>query len=84
MSSTDEEIQIREEDILDVDLLIATVDERPKLWDKTLDSHSDRNEKRKCWRDILCIMKPRFKELHIKDQKIIGKLKKLLVMFYWV
>jgi hypothetical protein len=77
MSSTDEEIQIPEEDILDVDLLITSVEERPLLWDKTLDSYSDRNEKRKCWRDIFSIMKPGFEELDIKDQKIIGKIKKI-------
>jgi len=77
MSSTDEETQILDEDILDVDLLIASVEERPLLWDKTLDSYSDRNEKRKCWRDIFCRMKPGFEELDIKDQKIIGKLKKI-------
>lgn len=35
MSSTDEEAQILDEDILDVDLLIASVEERPLLWDKT-------------------------------------------------
>jgi len=77
MSSTDEETQILDEDILDVDLLIASVEERPLLRDKTLDSYSDRNEKRKCWRDIFCIMKPGFEELDIKDQKLIGKLKKI-------
>jgi len=58
MSSTDEEIHIFGEDILDVDLLITSVEERPLLWDKMLDSYSDRNKKRKCWRDIFCIMKP--------------------------
>jgi hypothetical protein len=31
----------------------------------------------KCWGDIFCIMKPGFEELNIKDQKIIGKLKKI-------
>jgi len=61
------------EDILDVDLLTTSIEERPLLWDKTLDLYSDRNEKRKCWRDIFCKMKPGFEELHIKDQKIIGK-----------
>jgi len=81
MSLTDEEIQIREEDILDIDLLIATVEEIPMLWDKTLDSCSDQNEKRKCWRDIVCIMKPGFEDLHKVNQKIIGQLKKLLFMF---
>jgi len=35
MSSTDEEIQVLDEDILDVDLLISLVEENPLLWDKT-------------------------------------------------
>jgi hypothetical protein len=38
MSSTDEEIHILEEDISDIDLLISSVEERPLLWDKALDS----------------------------------------------
>lgn len=71
MSSTDEEIQVLDEDILDVDFLITLVEE---LWEKTLDSYSDRNEKRKCWRDIFCKIKPGFEEIDIKDHKIIGKL----------
>ncbi|KAL4104427.1 hypothetical protein QTP88_019728 [Uroleucon formosanum] len=72
MSSTDEEIQVLDEDILDVDLLITLVEENPLLWDKTLDSYSDRNEKRKCWKDMFCKIKPGFEEMDIKDQKIIG------------
>lgn len=79
MSSTDEEIQVHDEDILDVDLLITLVEENPLLWDKTLDSYSDRNEKRKCWKDIFCKIKPGFEEMDIKDQKIIGKLLKLFI-----
>jgi len=40
MSSTGEEIQIHE-DILDVDLLITSVEERPLLWDKTLETRTE-------------------------------------------
>jgi hypothetical protein len=29
------------EDILDIDLLITSIEERTLLWDKTIDSHSD-------------------------------------------
>ncbi|KAL4135172.1 hypothetical protein QTP88_006813 [Uroleucon formosanum] len=71
MSSTDEEIQVLDEDILDVDLLITLVEANPLLWDKTLDSYSDGNEKRKCWKHIFCKIKPGFEEMDIKDQKII-------------
>lgn len=82
MSSTDEEIQVLDEDILDVDLLITLVEANPLLWDKTLDSYSDRNEKRKCWKHIFCKIKPGFEEMDIKDQKIIGKLLKLVIFIY--
>jgi len=58
MSSTDE-------DNLDVGLLITSVEERPLLWDNTLDSYSDRNDKRKRCRDIFCITKPGFEELDL-------------------
>jgi len=74
MSSTDEETQVLDEDIVDVDLLITLVEEKPILWNKTIDSYSDRNEKRKCWRDVFCKIKPGFEEMDFKDQKIIGKL----------
>ena len=51
-------------DILDHDLLRTSIEEMPLLWDKTIDSYLDRNERRKCWKDIFCKMKPVFKELN--------------------
>jgi hypothetical protein len=36
-----------EENILDIDLLITSIEERPLLWNKTIDSYSDRNERTK-------------------------------------
>jgi hypothetical protein len=69
MSSTDEKNHILEEDILGIDLLITSIEEGPLLWDKTLNSYSDQNEKRKYWRDIFCIMKPGLEKLDIKNQK---------------
>jgi len=32
---------------LDIELLISFIENKPVLWDKTLDKFSDRNEKRK-------------------------------------
>ncbi|KAF0729640.1 MADF domain-containing protein [Aphis craccivora] len=43
----------------------------PVLWDKTLDKFSDRNEKRKAWREVFGLIKPGFEHLQSKDQKLI-------------
>ncbi|CAI6353405.1 unnamed protein product [Macrosiphum euphorbiae] len=57
---------------LDIELLISLVGSRPILWDKTLDKFSDRNEKRKAWREVFGLTNPGFEKLEIKDQKLIG------------
>lgn len=44
------EIDVELDAELDIELLILLIENRPILWDKTLDIFSDRNEKRKAWR----------------------------------
>jgi len=57
---------------LDIERLISLVESRPILWDKTLDKFSDRNEKRKAWREVFGLTNPGFEHLEFKDQKLIG------------
>jgi len=80
-SSTEEEVrsplpqQISEDsDIIDIEILISSIEERPILWDKTLDTFSDRSKKRTAWRQVFSLMKPGFEDLNQKDQRLIGKL----------
>lgn len=57
---------------LDIELLISLIENRPILWDKTLDKFSDRNEKRKAWQEVFGLMRRGFEDLQHKDQKLIG------------
>jgi len=57
---------------LDIELLISLVESRPILWDKTLDKFSDRNEKRKAWKEVFGLTNPGFENFEFKDQKLIG------------
>jgi len=56
---------------LDIELLISLVESRPILWDKTLDKFSDRNEKRKAWKEVFGSTNPGFENFEFKDQKLI-------------
>ncbi|XP_043483602.1 uncharacterized protein LOC122512050 [Leptopilina heterotoma] len=39
-------------DIIDTDALISIVQQKPALWDKTLEIFSDRNAKKNAWREV--------------------------------
>jgi len=55
---------------LDIELLISFIENKPVLWDKTIDKFS---EKRKAWREVFGLIKPGFEHLQFKDQKLIGR-----------
>lgn len=60
-SSGEEPVQSRwptDKDIVDVNLLISSIEERPLLRNKTLDSFYDRNEKSWGEEEVSCLMKP--------------------------
>jgi hypothetical protein len=50
--SLDENSQILDKDILDIDPLMTSIEERPLLWKKTMNSYSGQNKRRKYWRDM--------------------------------
>lgn len=66
------EIDVELDAELDIELLISLIENRPILWDKTLDVFSDRNEKRKAWQEVFGLMRRGFEDLQHKDQKLIG------------
>lgn len=57
----------------DVEFLITLVQERPVLWDKSLDSYKDRNATKNAWREILIELNPEFDALDDKEKNVFGK-----------
>lgn len=60
-------------DFFEVDLLISLIENRPILWDKTLNKFPNHNEKRKVWWKVFGLMKPEFEEFDHRKQKLIGE-----------
>ncbi|CAH1957190.1 unnamed protein product [Acanthoscelides obtectus] len=50
-------------DRLDVDLLIALVEKRPVIWDKTLENYKNKRVREAAWREICAAMKHGFEEM---------------------
>jgi hypothetical protein len=58
---------------VDVECLISLVEERPVLWDKTLDAYKDRNVTKSRWKEVCLELKNDFEDLGEKDSIEIGK-----------
>lgn len=58
---------------IDSELLITLVQQRPVLWDKTIDEYKDRNKTLEGWKEICRILKDDFDEISEKEQNDIGK-----------
>ncbi|VEN64519.1 unnamed protein product [Callosobruchus maculatus] len=59
---------------INTELLISLVEERPELWDKTLDVYKDRDLKDAAWRDICTILIEGFEEMEQTQRQEFGKL----------
>lgn len=59
--------------IIDREVLISTVEERPVLWDKFLDIYKDKSAKTAAWREICLILNENFEEMEQKERQIFGK-----------
>lgn len=59
-------------DNIDTEVLISLVEERPVIWDKTLEIYKDRNLKTSAWREICAILKADFKEMEEKERQEFG------------
>lgn len=59
--------------IIDPDFLISLVQNRPILWDTTIDEFSDWNKKQRAWREVYCLMTPAFEMRADHEQKLIGR-----------
>lgn len=60
-------------DSLDNDVLIALVEARPVLWDKTTEQYKDRNATRNGWNDVCCALNEGFEEMEAKEKNEFGK-----------
>jgi len=58
---------------IDTELLISLIEERPVIWDKTLDSYKNKNLKESAWKEISIILNRDFKELEQKQRQDFGK-----------
>lgn len=58
---------------IDNEVLITLVEQRPVLWDKTIDDYKNRNKTLEGWKQICRILKDDFDEKSEKEQNDIGK-----------
>lgn len=57
---------------LDIEFLITLIQDRPMLWDKTLDSYKDRNVTKKAWQEIsIELSRAQFDALDDKGKTIV-------------
>lgn len=59
--------------IIDNELLIHYVQERPVLWDKTLDVFKDRNATRDAWHEVCVQLRSDFDKLEDCKKNDFGK-----------
>lgn len=59
---------------IDCDLLISLVEERPVLWDKTIDDFKNKNLKTEGWKDVCRNIFHDFDDKNDKEKTRLGKL----------
>ena len=64
-----------EEVAIDNELLIHLVQERPVLWDKSLDTFKDRNATRNAWHEVCLQLRDDFDKLEDSKKNDFGKYK---------
>ncbi|XP_061715561.1 uncharacterized protein LOC133523832 [Cydia pomonella] len=61
------------DNLIDKELLISLVEERPVLWDKTLDKYKDKTASTAGWREICVILNQNFEVMEQKQRQEFGK-----------
>ncbi|XP_063374287.1 uncharacterized protein LOC134661985, partial [Cydia amplana] len=64
-------------DNIDNDLLISLVEERPVLWDKTIEEYKDKDKKNSAWKEVCRSIFPTFDEQTNKEKTKIDILQAL-------
>lgn len=60
-------------ELIDNELLISFVEQRPVLWDKTLDIYKDRDATRNAWKEVCMEIRGDFETLNDKEKNAFGK-----------
>lgn len=68
---------------INTELLISLVEERPVIWDKTLNLYKDKKSKESAWKEICVALNKDFEELEQKQRQNFGKLKFLHILFQY-
>lgn len=58
---------------IDMDVLISMVENRPALWDKTLESYKNKQTTFAAWKEICMALKDDFESLSDKEKNDFGK-----------
>lgn len=58
---------------IDNEILISLIQERPVLWDKTLDIYKDRDATRNAWREVCVEIRSDFDVLDERQRNDFGK-----------
>lgn len=59
--------------IIDNEILISLIREKPVLWDKTLEIFKDRNATKNAWHEVCLEFRSDFDQLKEKDRNDFGK-----------
>ena len=60
-------------EIIDNEILISLIQERPVLWDKTLEIFKDRNATRNAWHEVCLGFRSDFDQLEKRERNDFGK-----------
>lgn len=69
-----------EESSIDNELLISLVQQKPVLWDKTLELYKNRVATQAAWKEIMVIIDPNFETKEEKTRQAIGMYLLLLII----
>ncbi|KAG8251201.1 hypothetical protein J6590_084886 [Homalodisca vitripennis] len=69
MSETQEVVAVETDEDIDMEKLIMFVEERPLLWDKSIEAYKDRNMNREAWREICHALFPGFEDKSASEKK---------------
>ncbi|XP_063630230.1 uncharacterized protein LOC134801560 [Cydia splendana] len=61
------------DNLIDKELLISLMEQRPVLWDKTLDKYKDKTASTASWREICVILNKDFEDMEQKQRQEFGK-----------
>ncbi|KAG8270064.1 hypothetical protein J6590_093485 [Homalodisca vitripennis] len=73
MSETQEVVAVDTDEDIDMEKLIMFVEERPLLWDKSIEEYKDRNKNREAWREICHALFPGFEDKSASEKKQLVK-----------